>query len=598
MAIFAAAIDPSPERRADFTERAQRELTAFYGSPAKVFERGDLCVVSWTAAWEPFRHAESAEATSFVWGYAMESGQSAPSQADLTQLWRSLPDRMPPPLEGIHAALSYRADGTWIAGSDLFGLMPVYYTSGKDYVVVSSSPELFRSHPAFVAELDPAGLAGILMTNGLVGGRALLRGVRRLNPGALLIAPQRGEPREIVQYRPQMCDRYFGDTFEANYQRVAETLDECFARHVNPHGSYGLVLSGGLDSRLVAGIMKRRGVDFQAFTFGSPRDIEAQCARAVADALPVRQRLLPIRMEQYVEYAHSECKWKHLSNGFSGITGQEPIADADQFPDGLLSGYVKEAVIGSLQATFGGIQEAHEVSFGIVYQKTNRWGFDIPAIKRLLAGSCAANVVDQVRDELEESYRSCAESEWQRAWLFGHYFRGRFHTSTVLGMHARWPWPVVPYIDTKMLDLMAGMPYAHVRGRRMQHHMLKTEFPDLARAPLDRTSFDMRPPVARYGRVVNRLLWKPREYYYRWTSGICERRYYRRTFDFNSAGWNAVRAAAEPYRRKALQVLDETALGEILPRPGERRGAAVGGAEDTAKAKLLTGFLMWSAAYL
>ena len=116
--------------------------------------------------------------------------------------------------------------------------------------------------------------------------------------------------------------------------------------------------------------------------------------------------------------------------------------------------------------------------------------------------------------ELEHSYRSGAAVEWQSAWLFGHYFRARFHTSAVAGMHSRWPWPVVPYIDTKLLDLMGGMPHEHVRGRRMQDHMLlDRSFPDLARVPLDRTSFSMKPILLRYGRWGDRLVYKPREYF-------------------------------------------------------------------------------------
>jgi hypothetical protein len=233
----------------------------------------------------------------------------------------------------------------------------------------------------------------------------------------------------------------------------------------------------------------------------------------------------------------------------------------------------------------------------LAFKKLNRSGLPIPTIKRLLAKICAPSVVDSVTEELEHSYRDSAEVEWQSAWIFGQQFRARFHTSAVLGLHSRWPWPVVPYLDTKFLDLMGGMPYEHVLERRMQQHMLTTEFPDLARVPLDRTSFNMKPVLPRYGRWGDRLVYKPREYFYRWTNGILERRYYARTMNFNSAGWVAVRATAEPYRRKALQVLDEVALAEVLARPGELR-AEDKSVENSSKAKLLTGFLLWSAAYL
>jgi asparagine synthase (glutamine-hydrolysing) len=595
MAVFAAVIDRSPERRRRFLDRARRDLDTFFPAPAASFERGDLVVVSWTASFEPFRCAESAESAAFVWGHAREQAQRAPAHADIAHVWRTLPERVPPPLEGMHAALCHRADGTSIVGADLFGVMPIYYASGRDYVIVASSPEPFRSHPDFVAELDPAGLAGILLSNGLVGGRALLKGVRRLAPGALLLISRDGMAREVHQYRPEMSDRYFGDTYEKNYERMAEALDDCFARHVDPQQPYGLLLSGGLDSRLVAGILKRRGVSFKAFSFGSPRDIEVQCATGAAKALRAEHEVLPIRMDRYVEYAHNECKWKHLSNGFTTINNHEPIADSARFSAGLLSGYVFENVIGAEHISFG--KDPGAMSYELIFKKLNRWGLPIPTIKRLLAKICAPSVVDAAAEELEHSYRSGAAVEWQRAWLFGHYFRGRFHVSGVLGLHRRWPWPVVPYIDTKLLDLMAGMPYEHVHTRRMQYHMLKTEFPELARVPLDRNSFRMQSVLPRYGRWVDRMVRKPREYFYQWTRAIHDRRFYFRVMSFNSPGWIAVREAVEPYRGKALQVLDEAVLADVLARPGDRR-AVDDSVEDSSKAKLMAGFLLWSAAYL
>ena len=66
---------------------------------------------------------------------------------------------------------------------------------------------------------------------------------------------------------------------------------------------------------------------------------------------------------------------------------------------------------------------------------------------------------------------------------------------------------------------------------------------------------------------------------------------------FNSPGWVSIREAAEPYRRKAVQVLDEAVLAEILARPDERRPID-DSVEDSSKAKHMAGFLLWSAAYL
>ena len=179
-------------------------------------------------------------------------------------------------------------------------------------------------------------------------------------------------------------------------------------------------------------------------------------------------------------------------------------------------------------------------------------------------------------------------------WTAIYRHRIRYHISGVLGLNSGWPWPVVPYVDTQMLNLIGGMPYPHIQDRRMQYHMIKQRFPKLARVPLDRNSFNMKPLMSPYGRVVNHLLYKPRELFYRWTRGLRERRFYYRAMDFNSSGWNAVRLAAEPYRHKAAKILDEAALAGILPAPG-RQVEVPDGIMDTSKMKLMVGFLLWSA---
>lgn len=591
MAHFIVAIDPSSGARAQVAQGARRELESFYGSEVQAFEFPHATVVSWTRSWEPFHHAEAASGATFIWGHAFErqKGIGAPSP-DLADNWSGLPQRVPAPLEGVHAGFMCRADGSWAAGADILGTMPVYYWAGSGCVLVTSSPELLRAHPEFRAELDPKGLVGILLTNGLVGGRALLRGVQRLGAGNLLYGRPDQAPAEVAQYRPEVSDRFFGATFEENFARMERTLEACFARHVRADRKHGLLLSGGLDSRLVSGIATRRNVPMSAFSFGSPRDIEVTCASAVAKELRLDHSLLNVRMQSYVDYADSESKWRHLANGFTGLLFHEPVPDPETMPGGMLSGYTMETIVGADHSSAAG-PSPDKMSFENFFRKVNRWGMDGDSVKRLIGKSYAASVVDEVLEEIRQTYHSYAKHEFHKPWLFDQFHRERYHTSSVLGLHANWPWPVVPYMDSEMMDLMGGMPYEHVQGRRMQFHLLKQRYPRLARISLDRNTFNMKPVVPRYGRYIDHALFKPREKFYRWTQRCVERRFYHRTMGFDSPGWNAIRVHAEPHRPRAPQVFDAKALEEFLPRPGAPF-VARDGIMDTSKMKLLTGFLL------
>ena len=74
-----------------------------------------------------------------------------------------------------------------MAGADILGVFPIYYYADSEILLVGSSPELFRYHGLFRMELDLEGLVAILLMNNSFEGRTLLRGVRRLGPGRVLV---------------------------------------------------------------------------------------------------------------------------------------------------------------------------------------------------------------------------------------------------------------------------------------------------------------------------------------------------------------------------------------------------------------------------
>ena len=72
---------------AELREAAQRELASDFGSSVDLYERDNVVVVSSSRPWEPFQRDESAGATWFIWGRALQSRQTGPREAlDLSTL--------------------------------------------------------------------------------------------------------------------------------------------------------------------------------------------------------------------------------------------------------------------------------------------------------------------------------------------------------------------------------------------------------------------------------------------------------------------------------------------------------------------------------
>jgi asparagine synthase (glutamine-hydrolysing) len=132
-----------------------------------------------------------------------------------------------------------------------------------------------------------------------------------------------------------------------------------------------------------------------------------------------------------------------------------------------------------------------------------------------------------------------------------------------------------------------------MNGRRLEHEILKRWYPELARLPLDRNSFDTTPLLPRTVDVVRGALSaRVRTLAERLGLAGGERRYYYRTFDFNGPHWRAVRRAAEPYRENAYALFDRATFDELVPPP-EARWDAGHGVFGSAGSKMLIAVAVW-----
>ncbi len=166
----------------------------------------------------------------------------------------------------------------------------------------------------------------------------------------------------------------------------------------------------------------------------------------------------------------------------------------------------------------------------------------------------------------------------------------RYHSGSVAWRTSFGRWPVQPYADRDLLITAGGMPPATLGGRRAQTGILTRKFPELARLPLDRNSYDATAVVSRshlgprISRRLSRAAFEINRSFGR------ETRSYYRVFDINNPGWRAVRHEAERHRRNAEEIFDPVTLAEIVAPPHVHVNVRVAdGIVDTAGMKLRLG---------
>ncbi len=588
MPNFIVVVDTDAERRTQFSDKIQSRVAVVDGLQWGSCSQGDCCVL-WAAAPDaPVSQVADNRGAAVLFGEAIPgAGPERIDAAGLRDRWQAFAEDPPEAYDGFYAGVVFDFRQRIIVGADLLGLFPVYYCLVGGALLVGASPELFCHHPAFRMELDPAGLVGLLLTNGLVGGQTLLKGVQRLSPGHVLVWRAGERPREVRQYEIPVSDRYSNLSLRTHVDILDEALRDAIRRHAPRGRDYGLMLSGGLDSRLLGGYLAGNRIAAAALTLGVHEDIEMQCAISVARTLGFPHRSFEPAPETYAAGAQLQANYEHLASGFSQVRLWSLPSTLRELSTRVVSGFVLDRIV---------MTRADDESPLSPFEKALRWqdpfGLGAEILGKLLHREVFGDLVQEILAQLRREYANAASSDFRRGWQFELWHRARFHVGSAAHRLSFGSWPVLPALDRRVLEVAAGMPAASVEGRRLEMELLADRFPELASLPLDRGSYDTLPIKPRFRHLLlRRLAWPFRRVLRSARKGKIERRYWQRTSDFNAPGWVAIRRIAEADRKRVYTLFRQDTLDSIVPVADVVAGGSSG-------VRLLLGTMLWAKNHL
>lgn len=602
MANFFIIVDPNAERRTHFIKNIESHLPPVAGLTINSCATEDF-----QAIWAIHPQApiscivEQAEAA-VIWGEAIIPGEATRLDAnDLKTLWRESPKQGLPSYDGFYAAAAYHPQLGLTVTADILGLFPVYYYVKDEVVLVASSPELFRYHPLFAAEFNPAGLVGILLTNGLVNGQTLWKGIKRLDAGHCLIASPKAPPQEIKQYEiPAFSQHqpYKDLNYSEHLEILEQSIDRTIKRHVLDEQKHTLLLSGGLDSRMLAGFLHRQNKKIVTLTLGKSSDIEMQCAIPVAKTLGLEYHRAINQLERYPLSADLLTEWEHLSSGFNGVViGWSILDNLNKLAPRMMGGFSLDTVTGGpLPVT----RSNETLSFEIFWNRAiNNWGISPEVLNKLLRKEVFGDLVQETFSQIRQTYESYSDLEFRRSWWYELYQRQRFHVGAYAWRFSFGAWPVLPALDLQLLRTTLALPIATMYERRAQNDLVCTEFPQLAQLPLDRNAFNVEPLLPNKSRQKLQRLLRLQQKWRRLQQKVgIERRYYYQIFDINNKGWQAVRNQAENCRPLVQQLFHEDILNELVPPPEVKITCQTDAIIEASGIKAILGFLLWSKNHL
>jgi len=173
---------------------------------------------------------------------------------------------------------------------DRLGIKPLVYAPLANGIFFASEIKALTRAGVVERRLDPTVLPHYLSFFAIPEPHSLIEGVRRLEAGHALVI----EPGAVREYRywdcalPEENDRG-ADVYR---EELRALLEDSVRRELVSDVPLGVLLSGGIDSRLVATLAAEHVDQLRTFTlgFGSPRADERAAARTVAQALGSRHR--------------------------------------------------------------------------------------------------------------------------------------------------------------------------------------------------------------------------------------------------------------------------------------------------------------------
>lgn len=229
---------------------------------------------------------------------------------------------------------------------DRAGVKPLFVHHSASRVVFGSELRALLAHPDFQRELDQRTLAQFFVLGYWPGTSTPFAGVEKLLPGHFLEIGADGRRRDHTYWTPPEPQRgAFGGTYDEATEHLEHLLTRAFADRLVADVPVGLFLSSGVDSTLLASLLKRRvGAQLLHITIGFR---EAGFDEAPAAAAVARQLDVP----HVVEYLDTPDAVDALHR-FVEVY-DEPFGDTSGMPTALLSAVARRHVAVALSADGG-----------------------------------------------------------------------------------------------------------------------------------------------------------------------------------------------------------------------------------------------------
>ena len=182
---------------------------------------------------------------------------------------------------------------------DSFGIKNTYYTEMDDGFAFASEVRALRALGAVNPSVDPIAASQLLTLRYTTSPTTIWQNIQRLGPGELLILDIRTGQKIKERFSKPNTGSFKGSLQEAvsNYREI---LTSAINRQLLSDVPVGMLLSGGIDSALIAAMAKSNGYNLSTYTVGfgvGSQECEIAEAEHTASVLGLKNTVTTVSSE-------------------------------------------------------------------------------------------------------------------------------------------------------------------------------------------------------------------------------------------------------------------------------------------------------------
>jgi asparagine synthase (glutamine-hydrolysing) len=382
-----------------------------------------------------------------------------------------------------------------LLASDRLGLHPLYYHHRRGVFAFASGVRALLVDPDLPRTVDTTAIAEFMTFDHLLGLRTLLTDVHLL-PQASVLTVQDGQVN-IRRYWEARFVKHYPIRDEAEYaEQMIFHLRQAVQRQDHDEIPAGLMLSGGLDSRILLALLAENTTHkLQTFTWSIPGSDDARYASEIARMVGAEHHFFELQPTWMLDKAENGVR---ITDGMGNLVNLHAIAaleDETRYAKVLYKGFLGDAMLGfGLRPRYWAdyaeedLVEAHLEAYRdynvLIYDFPEHDALFTPAFQRQVGGSIRS---DYLAAALATGSHQLAD---QRIYLD---LTQRVPRMTINGVAVVRDLAVarLPFADNDLVDFSLTLPPYMRYERSLVSRAFAEAFPRLAKVPVTSTGYPL-----------------------------------------------------------------------------------------------------------